>query len=151
MNLFNLQGYLQGVLTRGKESDLLFKPRWNNPINMVAREQLRRKEATKLIQKLNLKRIVNKLSSFYDPFVDNNNIQRNTDGDRANIRRDTVSLHSTKSKLQLNDLLMQHEQNKTIEESKKFLENFPNPALVAPDSRNLSSSHSQRGMYTGIV
>lgn len=70
VNLFSKKGILKGVLTRGKDVDMIFKPRWKNPIDMAAREALRTREAKRLIKLLNLKRSINLNREIVDPFSD---------------------------------------------------------------------------------
>jgi hypothetical protein len=116
VNLFTYEGHPKGVLTRGRENDQLFKPRWTNPIDMHSRDFARRKEALKLIKKLNLQRVTNKMQSFHDPFSDGTGNQKKAHDDRTAAHRDLVSLNtSLKSKLLMVDLQHQHEINVHIE------------------------------------
>ena len=45
---------MTGVLTRGREFDTLFRPRWRTPINMNAREKRRMADAEVLVRELRL-------------------------------------------------------------------------------------------------
>ena len=70
VHLFSQVGVLKAVLTRGQEVDMKLKPRWINPIDMVAREVQRMKESKRLIKLLSLKRTVNVNKEVIDPFSD---------------------------------------------------------------------------------
>ena len=52
--LWDIDGNYRGLLTRGSEMDKLFKKHWNNPEDMVTRNQFRSERATAMVQELNL-------------------------------------------------------------------------------------------------
>ena len=54
--LWTLQGNQKGVLTRGRDFDKLFKPRWRTPIDMIQRAKVRINQATILVKEVELER-----------------------------------------------------------------------------------------------
>ena len=54
--LWTLQGNQKGVLTRGREFDKLFKPRWRTPIDMITRASIRMNQAEILVKEVQLER-----------------------------------------------------------------------------------------------
>lgn len=61
--LWTLQGIQKGVLTRGREFDKLFKPRWRTPIDMMARAVVRMNQAEILIKEVQLERRIDTVDS----------------------------------------------------------------------------------------
>ena len=52
--LWHYDGKQKGVLTRGREWDKLFRPRWKTPIDMAKRDRSRRRDAYLLVSDLGL-------------------------------------------------------------------------------------------------
>jgi hypothetical protein len=55
MKLWTITGEAKAILTRGRELDKIFRPRWLSPIDYSARAKHRHREARFLAEKLNLR------------------------------------------------------------------------------------------------
>lgn len=67
IKLWTLSGETKAILTRGRELDKIFRPRWISPIDYTSRAKHRVREARFLAEKLNLRYIFP--PTFWDEFM----------------------------------------------------------------------------------
>ena len=130
VHLFSQVGVLKGVLTRGQVLDMKLKPRWMNPIDMVAREAQRMKESKRLIKLLSLKRTVNVNKEVIDPFSDDILAIRRALKSRSNQRHKELQQASQDAGLK--------------EESSVEVSHHSNSSLPRPDSKKKTAPTSPR-------
>lgn len=130
VHLFSQVGVLKGVLTRGQVLDMKLKPRWVNPIDMVAREAQRMKESKRLIKLLSLKRTVNVNKEVIDPFSDDILAIRRALKSRSNQRHKELQQASHDAGLK--------------EESSAEVSHHSNSSLPRPDSKKTTAPTSPR-------